>query len=524
MANEDPQQPNEVMNGDEAAVFLKMPKSTLLKLCSEGEIPGVKVGRQWRFHRDALEKWAAEKASAGEEPAPEPPGFSENLEKAEAGIARTIKEPVEEIVGSVGDGDFEGTGDVVELGDGEETTSEPREIPADDEQTFTEGVGEPRELKEEEVAPAPKKRGRKPKTRSASALELMAEISERTPKRRGRPPKNKPPEPKPAPAVTKPSRDVEAVEVSRPLPKPEDRAAAPPARREGGGGGMGAIRKLTYWVVVLIVLVLAGIGVRSILVPVQPVTVPSLDGLTAEATPSLPEFQVVYKHNDPEESIPAAVELPTPPPAEPADEVLLADAGTTAPDQPSAVDTPEALPTPPEAMPSEVAPQPSTPISTPRTPDVALESINRILPGLFNLEGTIVRSDNNEIRVMFQEGVFSSGINVNRDGRDRLARISEFLAANAPDFWVIIEGQTDSVKVRPGSIFRDNYTLGLRRAVAATEVMREDGGFPPGNMLASSAGGAEAPFPEDEPGAEKRNRTVVLRLVPKAASIPSPAN
>lgn len=555
MANEDPQQPNEVMNGDEAAVFLKMPKSTLLKLCSEGEIPGVKVGRQWRFHRDALEKWAAEKASAIEEPAAEAPApaFSESLEKAETGIARTIKEPVEEVVGSVGDGDFEGTGDVVELddtGETEETTSQPRTIPAAAEQSFTEGVGEPHELEEEEdETQAPKKRGRKPKSRSASALELMAEISDRTPKRRGRPPKNKKPEPKPEPpqrkpstpppeapvsaAALKPSRDVEAVEVSRPLPKPEDRARTPAGgggsgRRRGGGGGMGAIRKLTYWVVVLAVLVLAGVGVKSILIPVQPVTVPSLEGLATEPTPALPEFQVVYKHNDPEETIPGDVALPTPAPAAeepgPTDAIVVADAGTAPLDQAPAETSPASLPTPPPSMPSEVTPSQSMPISQPRTPDVALESINRILPGLFNLEGTIVRSDNNEIRVMFQDGVFSSGINVDREGRNRLARVSEFLAANAPDFWVIIEGQTDSVKVRPGSVFRDNYTLGLRRAVAATEVMREDGGFPPGSMLASSAGGAEPPFPEDEPGAERKNRTVVLRLVPKAANIPSATN
>ena len=52
---------SEVMNADEAAVFLKMPKSTLLKLCADGELPGLKIGRQWRFNRAALEKWASER-------------------------------------------------------------------------------------------------------------------------------------------------------------------------------------------------------------------------------------------------------------------------------------------------------------------------------------------------------------------------------------------------------------------------------------------------------------------------------
>jgi excisionase family DNA binding protein len=48
---------DDVMNADEASAWLKIPKSTLYKLCSDGELPAAKVGRHWRFHRDTLEKW-----------------------------------------------------------------------------------------------------------------------------------------------------------------------------------------------------------------------------------------------------------------------------------------------------------------------------------------------------------------------------------------------------------------------------------------------------------------------------------
>ena len=51
-----------VMNADEASAWLKIPKSTLYKLCSDGELPAAKVGRHWRFHRDTLEKWLMDKA------------------------------------------------------------------------------------------------------------------------------------------------------------------------------------------------------------------------------------------------------------------------------------------------------------------------------------------------------------------------------------------------------------------------------------------------------------------------------
>jgi excisionase family DNA binding protein len=49
------------MNADEASAWLKIPKSTLYKLCSDGELPAAKVGRHWRFHRDTLERWLLDK-------------------------------------------------------------------------------------------------------------------------------------------------------------------------------------------------------------------------------------------------------------------------------------------------------------------------------------------------------------------------------------------------------------------------------------------------------------------------------
>ncbi|MFM8763374.1 MAG: helix-turn-helix domain-containing protein, partial [Spartobacteria bacterium] len=85
-----------------------MPKSTLLKLCTEGQLPGVKVGRQWRFNRFALENWMRERdGEAGtlpEESVSESAevDFPAKLQKAETTVARQIKPVVEEMVGSVG--------------------------------------------------------------------------------------------------------------------------------------------------------------------------------------------------------------------------------------------------------------------------------------------------------------------------------------------------------------------------------------------------------------------------------------
>jgi flagellar motor protein MotB len=148
--------------------------------------------------------------------------------------------------------------------------------------------------------------------------------------------------------------------------------------------------------------------------------------------------------------------------------------------------------------------------------DKGLEAINRIMPALFQLPGCLVKSTKSDILITFQDGIFSGGgLKIDKEGRAQLARVAEFLSANAPEFWLIVEGQTNTQPLRSGSPYRDNYTLGLRRAVAATEVVRNDSKFPSDRLMASSAGGNPPPFEMTQPGAESKNRTVRFRLIPK---------
>ena len=50
-------QADPVMTIDDLACYLKLSKSTLYKLCQEGRVPGQKVGRHWRFHKDTVDEW-----------------------------------------------------------------------------------------------------------------------------------------------------------------------------------------------------------------------------------------------------------------------------------------------------------------------------------------------------------------------------------------------------------------------------------------------------------------------------------
>lgn len=48
---------DEIMTIDGLAEYLKISKSTLYKLVQDGKLPGQKVGKRWRFHKEAIDEW-----------------------------------------------------------------------------------------------------------------------------------------------------------------------------------------------------------------------------------------------------------------------------------------------------------------------------------------------------------------------------------------------------------------------------------------------------------------------------------
>jgi len=46
-----------VLTIDELSTYLKIPKSTLYKLVREGKVPCQKIGRHWRFRKQAIDRW-----------------------------------------------------------------------------------------------------------------------------------------------------------------------------------------------------------------------------------------------------------------------------------------------------------------------------------------------------------------------------------------------------------------------------------------------------------------------------------
>jgi len=46
-----------ILTIDALSTYLKIAKSTLYKLAQDGKLPGQKVGRHWRFHKEAIDGW-----------------------------------------------------------------------------------------------------------------------------------------------------------------------------------------------------------------------------------------------------------------------------------------------------------------------------------------------------------------------------------------------------------------------------------------------------------------------------------
>lgn len=51
---------NDILNLEQAIEFLGVSEKTLIKLLREEHIPARKIGRKWRFSKEALIKWIAE--------------------------------------------------------------------------------------------------------------------------------------------------------------------------------------------------------------------------------------------------------------------------------------------------------------------------------------------------------------------------------------------------------------------------------------------------------------------------------
>lgn len=54
---------NEFLTVEEVADYLRLNTQTVARMAARGELPGVKVGRVWRFRKDILDRYLDEEAA-----------------------------------------------------------------------------------------------------------------------------------------------------------------------------------------------------------------------------------------------------------------------------------------------------------------------------------------------------------------------------------------------------------------------------------------------------------------------------
>jgi len=118
-----------------------------------------------------------------------------------------------------------------------------------------------------------------------------------------------------------------------------------------------------------------------------------------------------------------------------------------------------------------------------------------------------------ECEMIFEGGVFSYRATIALEAAEALSAVASQLQGSLGDFNLIIEGHTDTTPVT--SKPSNNFKLGLDRAQAVLDFLEGRCHLPADSLVATSKGEADPPYPNSDESSRRRNRTVVLKLVPK---------
>jgi flagellar motor protein MotB len=134
-------------------------------------------------------------------------------------------------------------------------------------------------------------------------------------------------------------------------------------------------------------------------------------------------------------------------------------------------------------------------------------------PSFISAPGYSVNTNNQgETNIVFDDGLFILRGKLKNSAKDQLAIFAGKLKKNAPNSQIVVEGHTDSYSMRKNGLYKDNYALGLQRALIVAEVLRSDHQIAGERILVTSSGDKNPPFPEVDNKSKLKNRTVVIRL------------
>lgn len=138
------------------------------------------------------------------------------------------------------------------------------------------------------------------------------------------------------------------------------------------------------------------------------------------------------------------------------------------------------------------------------------QKISKALLG-FKDKGLTVEQKNGKVYVSLEAKLlFPSGSTViDQEGKQALIDLAEAIE-NTDDLEIIVEGHTDTDKIRSSSIPRDNWELSVLRATSVVKIMRENSDIDP--KILTAAGKSE--FIPVDPDDKAKNRRIEIILSP----------
>jgi flagellar motor protein MotB len=126
--------------------------------------------------------------------------------------------------------------------------------------------------------------------------------------------------------------------------------------------------------------------------------------------------------------------------------------------------------------------------------------------------GFSVHTNQEGTKIIFNEGLFSLRCDLKNSAKEQLATVAHLLQNKVPNSRIIIEGHTDSSSMRKNNFYKDNYDLGLQRALTIAGILKEHHQIKGERILVMSMGDTNPPFSETDYESKLKNRTVVIRL------------
>ncbi len=142
-------------------------------------------------------------------------------------------------------------------------------------------------------------------------------------------------------------------------------------------------------------------------------------------------------------------------------------------------------------------------------------SVSAALLG-FQGNGLSVEVRNGKVYVSLEESLlFATGSTVvDARGERALRELARVLEQN-PDINIMVEGHTDNVPLRSGSLMKDNWDLSVLRATSILRILLNNGQIDPQRILAAGRGEFMPVEEGNTPEARRKNRRTEIILTPR---------